>query len=123
MHQIAKAFHDSQRLEFQEQLRECVRAGVTVLALSRNAKLGALDTSAIEARALATLTAAGENLRIFESVKDFETRSRMVTQYIARIVSESAAAACEADGQVYVTAPTKIADEAAAASVCARAAD
>jgi hypothetical protein len=123
MHQIAKVFHDSQRLEFQEQLRECVRVGVTVLALSRNGKLGGLDTSAIEARASAKLVAAGERLRIFKSAKDFEARSRMVTQYIARIVSESAAEACEADGQVYVTAPTKIAGEAVAASVCASAAD
>ncbi len=96
MHQIAKAFYDSQRLTLEEQLRECVSAAVTVLALIRNAKLGALDTAEIEKRARDKLSAAGETLRSFELVKDFETRSRLVTQCIARVVTESAAEIFEA---------------------------
>jgi hypothetical protein len=122
MHQIAKVFHDSQQMKFPEQLLGCAHAGMNVLALSRNAKLGALDTEAIEARVLAKLAASGETLSNFELVKDFEARSRLVTQYIARIVSESAAEAYEADGQVYVTA-AKIPDEAAPVSTCVSVAD
>lgn len=107
MHAIAKAFHDSQRLTFQEQLRECVTAGVTVLVLMRNGKLGALDPGDIEKRAHRKLSAAGETLRAFERVNDFEKRSRLVTQYIARIVTESAAEIFEAEYGAELLASSK----------------
>lgn len=107
MHEIAKAFHDSQRLPFREQLRECVIAGVTVLVLMRNGKLGALDPGDIEKRALGKLATAGETLRTFELVKDSETRSRLVTQYIARIVTESAAEIFEAEYGAELLASSK----------------
>lgn len=115
MHAIAKAFHDSQRLTFHEQLRECVTAALTWLTLHRNAKLGGLDTGRIEQMALGKLQVAGKALRSLELVKVFETRSRLVTQYVARVVTESAAEVCEVAG----VDAAKIPGEAAPVSACA----
>jgi hypothetical protein len=95
-----RRFTTSQRLTFQEQLHECVSVAVTALVLIRNAKLGALDAGEIEKRAHGKLSTAGETFRPFEQVKAFETRSRLVTQYIARIVTESAAEVFEAAEQL-----------------------
>ena len=102
---LAKVFCDSQRLTFADQLRACAAAAVC------NVKLGALDTRAIEKRALGKLESAGETLRTFELVREFEKRSRLVTQYVARVVTDSAAEVFEAEGQVSIAA--KIPKEAA----------
>lgn len=100
MHAIAEALFDSRRLPFMQQLRECVSVAVTALVLARNAKLGALDAGEIEKRARSKLSAGGETLRTFELVRDFEKRSRLVTQYIARVVAESAAEIFESTEQL-----------------------
>lgn len=85
---IKKVLFDSRRLGFDEQVQECVKAAVAMLALSRVAKLKALDTEEL-------LRLCAERARpsfgTVAMVKDFNARSAELVRGVANLVARTAA--------------------------------